>query len=86
MDTDRIKNTARLAGIELTEDEAIEFAGQLGSVLELFAGIERIDVEGVEPLATRALTEDELRRDNAVEGFAPVPEAIIVPRVLKEGR
>lgn len=81
-----IKDTARLAGIELTEEEALEFAGQLGSVLTLFAGIERVDVEGVEPLATPVVTESDLRRDRPVEGVASAQRSFIVPRVLKEGR
>ena len=49
--TREVEHIARLARLELTEDEKIEMAGLLSSVLDTARKIQEIDTTGVEPTA-----------------------------------
>lgn len=46
-----VRDVARLARIELTDEEAGTFQSQLGSVLEYVEQLGRLDLTGVEPTA-----------------------------------
>lgn len=46
-----IDYVAKLARIELTDDEKITYSRQLGQILEYFERLSKIDVSGVEPSA-----------------------------------
>ena len=46
-----VRDVARLARIELNDEEAATFQSQLGSVLEYVEQLGRLDVSGVEPTA-----------------------------------
>jgi len=46
-----VRDVARLARIELTDEEASTFQAQLGSVLEYVEQLKRLDVSQVEPTA-----------------------------------
>jgi aspartyl-tRNA(Asn)/glutamyl-tRNA(Gln) amidotransferase subunit C len=48
---DDVAHVARLARLELTDDELDLFTGQLAAVLEHAEDVEALDVEGVEPTA-----------------------------------
>jgi aspartyl-tRNA(Asn)/glutamyl-tRNA(Gln) amidotransferase subunit C len=48
---DEVAHVARLARLELTEDELDLFTGQLAAVLDHAADVEALDVEGVPPTA-----------------------------------
>ena len=46
-----VRDVARLARIELTDEEAATFQSQLGRVLEYVEQLGKLDVSGVEPTA-----------------------------------
>mgnify|MGYP002524678307 FL=1 len=46
-----IDYVAKLARIELTDDEKAKYSAQLGQILEYFKKLSEVDVEGVEPSA-----------------------------------
>ncbi len=46
-----IDYVAKLARIELTEDEKAKYSAQLGQILEYFKKLSEVDVDGVEPSA-----------------------------------
>ena len=66
-----IDYVANLARIDLTDDERERFADQLGSILDYFEQLNKVDVSGVEPMAHAFQVENVLREDEAVEGFDP---------------
>ena len=49
--TDDVAHVARLARLELTDDELETFTGQLDAVLDHAADVEALDVAGVAPTA-----------------------------------
>lgn len=89
-----IKHLKMLARLDLTEEEEIKFARQLGSILEYFHQLERVDVTGIEPTSHAYPQENVWQEDVAVPGFTP-EEALmnapkkranefVVPRVVEE--
>ena len=92
--TDEVAHVARLARLDLSDDELETFTGQLAAVLDHAADVEALDVADVPPTAhpyplANVLRADEpqpcLDRDAALDG-APVVEAgqFRVPPVLGE--
>jgi len=47
---DDVVHVARLARLELTDDEVATYTGQLAAVLAHAADVEALDVDGVEPM------------------------------------
>ena len=91
---DDVAHVARLARLELTEDELDTFTGQLAAVLEHAADVEALDVDDVPPTShpfelTNVLRRDEVRpsldRDEVL-GQAPAvaEQRFKVPPVLGE--
>ncbi len=89
---DDVVHVARLARLDLTEEELDRFAGQLAAVLEHAADVAALDTSGVPPTAHPLALENVLR-DDAVgpsldrhEVLAMAPEAedgrFRVPRIL----
>lgn len=91
---DDVAHVARLARLDLTEEELGRFTEQLGDVLEHAAGVAALDTAGVEPTAhplplVNVLRADEPRPslDRAeVLAMAPATEdnRFRVPRILGE--
>ena len=48
---DEVKHIAKLARLELTDEEVDKFAGQLSELLSSFKMLEEIDTSDVEPIA-----------------------------------
>ena len=48
---DEVLHVARLARLELGEDELVRFAEQLNAILEAVGKVGELDLEGVEPTA-----------------------------------
>ncbi len=46
---EQVKHVAKLARLDLTDDEAARFAGQLSDVLSYMEILEEVDTDGVEP-------------------------------------
>lgn len=89
-----VEHVARLARLELTDDEIDLFTGQLGDILEHAADIEALDVGDIEPTSHPLPLVNVLRRDEIVASVdrdevlaqAPAAEAgqFRVPPVLGE--
>ena len=76
---DEVLNVARLAGLELTDDEVTKFQGQLSAILEAVSKVSELDLSDVPPTAhpleiQNAWAEDVVRpslSDNEVFANAP---------------
>ena len=89
---DQVRHVARLARLALDEASAQRLAGELESILEYVAQIDRLDVAGVEPMAhalplTNVLREDVVEPALSTEQvLANAPEAdppfFKVPKVI----
>ena len=77
---DEVLHVARLARLELTDDEVDRFTEQLSPILEAVAKVSELDLSGVEPTAhpldvVNVWAEDEPRPSLAVdEALANAPE------------
>jgi aspartyl-tRNA(Asn)/glutamyl-tRNA(Gln) amidotransferase subunit C len=90
---DQVRHVARLAALELTEDEAHALCDELGAILDYMATLEALDVSGVEPTfhplrMAAALRADRLQPSLSREqALAAAPEsaegAFAVPKVLE---
>ncbi|MBV8304956.1 MAG: Asp-tRNA(Asn)/Glu-tRNA(Gln) amidotransferase subunit GatC [Acidimicrobiia bacterium] len=94
MSPDDVAHVARLARLDLTDEELVRFTGQLGAVLEHAADIAALDIADVPPTAhplplTNVLRPDEpqasLDREEVL-AQAPATEdgRFRVPRILGE--
>ena len=54
---------AHLARLDLSPEEVESFSGQLASILEYVNKLDRLDVEGIEPMAHAAPVFDVMRDD-----------------------
>jgi aspartyl-tRNA(Asn)/glutamyl-tRNA(Gln) amidotransferase subunit C len=89
---DDVAHVARLARLDLTEEELGTYAAQLAAVLDHAAGVTALDTEGVEPTAhplplSNVLRDDEvtpsLDRDEVLSQAPEVEdERFRVPRIL----
>jgi aspartyl-tRNA(Asn)/glutamyl-tRNA(Gln) amidotransferase subunit C len=89
-----VAHVARLARLELTDDELARFTDQLGAVLEHARDVEALDTAGVPPTAHPLPLANVLRDDVVVpcldreEVLAQAPEVeserFRVPRILGE--
>ena len=70
IDADAVRRIAKLARLNLSDDEVRLFAGQLANILDYIKQIESLDTEGVEPLAHALPVTDVLRADEAREGLS----------------
>jgi aspartyl-tRNA(Asn)/glutamyl-tRNA(Gln) amidotransferase subunit C len=77
---DEVLHVARLARLELTDDEVAKFQEQLSAILEAVSKVAELDLEGVPPTAhplelENAWAEDEPRRCLPLdEVFANAPD------------
>ena len=80
LDRDQVLHVARLARLELTEDEVDRMAAELSHVLDHIEAIRELDLEGVPPTAhplelENAWAEDEPRRCLPLDDvFANAPD------------
>jgi aspartyl-tRNA(Asn)/glutamyl-tRNA(Gln) amidotransferase subunit C len=91
---DDVAHVARLARIELTDDELETFTGQLAKVLQHARDVEALDVSGLEPTShpyplSNVLRPDEVRpgadRDEVLAAAPAVEDGLFrVPPVLGE--
>ena len=89
-----VAHVARLARLDVTEEELTRFADQLGAVLEYAADVAALDTAGVPPTAhplplQNVFREDEPRPSlsrHEVLAMAPAAEdgRFRVPRILRE--
>lgn len=91
---EEVAHLARLARLEVTDEELDAFAGQLGLVLESMKTLGEVDTEGVRPTShavplVNVFREDRpqpsLPRDAVLEGGPDTAEGRFrVPRILDE--
>lgn len=89
-----VAHVARLARLELSEDEIARFAGQLSAVLEHVEAVRRLDTSGVPEMAhsmelVNVVRADEVRPSlDRLEVLAAAPATedfrFLVPRILSE--
>lgn len=95
IDESQVRHIAKLARLDLSDDEVRRFAGQLGDILTYVEKLREVDTEGVEPMAhampiTDVFRSDEprtgLTQDHALQN-APAREQgfFKVPAVLDQG-
>ena len=60
---DQVLHVARLARLELTDDEVERYAGELSKVLDYIEKIEELDLTDVEPTSHVVDVENALRAD-----------------------
>jgi len=71
IDKKTIEHIAKLARLEISDEEAIEYSHQLGKALSHFEQISKINTTGVEPLVTPTEIEEFWREDAAKQEFTP---------------
>ena len=91
---DDVRHVAKLARLDVTDDEVALFAGQLAAVLEHAEDVEALDTAGVPPTAHPLPLVNVLREDVPADGvdrdevLAMAPAAqdgrFRVPRILGE--
>jgi aspartyl-tRNA(Asn)/glutamyl-tRNA(Gln) amidotransferase subunit C len=94
IDQAEVRKVAKLARLDLTEAEVAEFTGQLVAILDYVGEMNRLDTEGVEPLAhclpiTNCLREDvvhpSLGADKALANAPDRDEDFFkVPKILDD--
>jgi aspartyl-tRNA(Asn)/glutamyl-tRNA(Gln) amidotransferase subunit C len=93
IDRKTVEHVARLARLQLTEEELARNEKQLGAILDYIAKLEKLDVSGAEPLVHPAESANVFREDVPVPPL-PRPEALknapertddffIVPKVVE---
>ena len=60
---EQVEHVAKLARLEVSEDEKAMFARQLSAILTYMDQLKEVDTEGVEPTATVLPTENVWRED-----------------------
>lgn len=91
----QVEHVAKLARLDLTEEELNLFEGQLSAILEHAQTVTALDTEGVEPTSHSLPLSNVMRPDEVVEpigaqaALANAPLAqdghFRVPRILEEG-
>ena len=68
---EEVLHIARLARIDLTEDEISRFSEQLSNILENFDILQQVDTEGVPPTAQAVELKSVWREDEVRPSFTP---------------
>ncbi len=77
-----VEHVAKLARLELTEEEKVKFSKQLGDILEYAQQMNEIDTEGVEPMSHAIPIVNVMREDKVVHEFSR--EELMANAPLKE--
>lgn len=92
---EEVRRVARLARLELDEEELARFTRQLGAILEAFRRLQEVDTEGVDP-TFYPLPLHNVMRDDRVRPSLPVDKVLAnaperegdyfkVPRIIEGG-
>ena len=77
-----VEHVAKLARLELTEEEKVKFSKQLGDILEYAQQMNEIDTEGVEPMSHAIPIVNVMREDKVVHEVSR--EELMANAPLKE--
>ena len=70
MDEKQVQQVAKLARLEISQGEALEYATQLSQAIAHFDQISKINTQGVEPLVTPTEIEIYWRKDEAQKEYS----------------
>ena len=94
MDKSEVAKVARLARIEMNDDELERLAPQLSNILTWIEQLSEVDTDNVEPLANVVNIDLVLRKDEVTDGacadkvLANAPEEMqgffVVPKVVEQ--
>ena len=79
MDIDEVRKVARLARLDLPDDDLAVMARQLSAIIGYVDQLKELDTEGVEPLAHPLPVQNVFRADE-LRPSLPVEEALRTPR------
>ena len=75
-----VRYIARLARLELSDDEVARYQAQLSDVLTFVEALRKVDVSGVEPTAHASPVFNVFRQDEPVPCFTPEQALANAPR------
>ncbi len=75
-----VRYIARLARLELSDEEVARYQAQLSDVLTFVEALRKVDVSGVEPTAHASPVFNVFRQDVAQESFTPAEALANAPR------
>ena len=75
-----VRYIARLARLELSDEEVARYQSQLGNVLTFVEALRRVDVSGVEPTAHASPVFNVFRQDEAQGSFTAQEALANAPR------
>ena len=92
LDKKTVLDIARLARLELNDQEIEKYGTELGNILDLVAKMEAVDTSGIEPMthpfdATLRLREDSVTQANQRDQFQAIAPSTqnglyLVPKVI----
>jgi aspartyl-tRNA(Asn)/glutamyl-tRNA(Gln) amidotransferase subunit C len=85
IDRDEVRHIARLARLQLSDDEVEGMARELAGVLAHIATIDELDLDGVEPTSHVVAVENALRADEPRPSLARERALAGAPEVVDDG-
>lgn len=85
IDRDEVRHVARLARLQLSEDEVEGMARELAGVLAHIATIDELDLEGVAPTSHVVAVENALRADEPRPSLPRERALADAPEVVDDG-
>jgi aspartyl-tRNA(Asn)/glutamyl-tRNA(Gln) amidotransferase subunit C len=82
---DEVAKVARLARLALTDEELARATVQLGDIVDHFADIDELDLDGVEPM-TQPFPLTNVLRDDVVEATLDRDEVLAAAPEVEDGR
>lgn len=92
LDNDTVKGIARLARLNVSDDQLEKYRGELSNILDLVAQMEAVDTSGVEPMthpfdATLRMREDVVSENDNRDKYQTVAPSTedglyLVPKVI----
>lgn len=94
MDKDTVRKVARLARLEMSDDDVARMLPQLSGILKWIEQLQAVNTDNVEPLANVVNIELPLRKDAVTDGniqdqvLANAPEQVqgfyVVPKIVEQ--
>lgn len=74
---ENVKHIAKLARIDLTEDEIGKFQKELSAILDYIEKLKEVDIEGADPMSHAVAVENVMREDEAGDAPAGQKEKLL---------
>ncbi|HET9102955.1 MAG TPA: Asp-tRNA(Asn)/Glu-tRNA(Gln) amidotransferase subunit GatC [Solirubrobacteraceae bacterium] len=85
LDRDQVLHVARLARLQLDDDEVARMASELSAVLDHVQRIQELDLEGVEPTSHAIAVGNVTRPDEPVPGLSHEAALAAAPEPVQGG-